>query len=113
MDAKSLYDNLTTTGGVPKEKQVMIDLLSARELSEAGITSFKWVPTTHMVADILTKPMKLPPVAMKLLREGLLAWKPTEEEQKEEDRRAELRRGQRQRRKAKVKSRTPTTQNYL
>ena len=103
VDAKSLYDNLTTTGGVPREKQVMIDLLAARELSETGAVKYMWVPTTHMLADILTKMMKPTDAASRFLRTGVMSLRPSEDELLVEQRKADLRRGQRQRRKEKAR----------
>ena len=63
----------------------------------------KWVPTTHMVADILTKSMTPTMPVLEFLRRGRLALQPTEDEQGQEDHRAQLRRDQRQRRKARMK----------
>ena len=60
-DAKSLYDHLSSTGSVPKERQTLIDLLVARDLAESGAVQLRWAPTTHMTADMLTKLM-VPPV---------------------------------------------------
>ena len=103
VDARSLYDHLKTTGSIPKERQVMIDLLAARELAETGGIQINWVPTTHMLADMLTKSMIPPQLVLQFLKTGILALKPTDEEQGVEDHRAALRRGQRQRRKEKMK----------
>jgi hypothetical protein len=58
-DARSLYDHLCTTGSMPSERQTLIDLLIARDLTEAKAMEIRWVPTTHMLADALTKSMKL------------------------------------------------------
>ena len=82
----------------------MIDLLAAREMAEDGSVSLRWVPTTHMVADMLTKSMTPPTAVLQFLKDGIMALKPTKEEQKEENHRADLRRGQRQRRKEKLRS---------
>ena len=82
----------------------MIDLLAARELTEGGSVQLKWVPTTHMVADILTKSMLSTQPVLEFLRRGHLALQPTEEEQSQEDHRAQLRRDQRQRRKIRMKN---------
>ena len=74
----------------------MIDLLAARELAEDGSVSLRWVPTTHMVADMLTKSMTPPTAVLQFLKDGIMALKPTSEEQKEEN--------HRQRRKEKLRS---------
>ena len=36
----------------------MIDLLVAGDLIESGALKLCWVPTTHMLAEVLTKAMK-------------------------------------------------------
>lgn len=100
-DAKSLYDHLTTTGSVPKERQTLIDLLVARELLEGGPLEIRWVPTTHMLADFLTKFMAVPEFASLLFEKQLTYLKPTPADEKKEDHRKALRQGQRQRRKDK------------
>ena len=74
----------------------MIDLLAAREMAEDGSVSLRWVPTTHMVADMLTKSMTPPAAVLQFLKDGIMALKPTSEEQKEEN--------HRQRRKEKLRS---------
>ena len=74
----------------------MIDLLAAREMAEDGSVSLRWVPTTHMVADMLTKSMTPPTAVLQFLKDGIMALKPTSEEQKEEN--------HRQRRKEKLRS---------
>ena len=81
----------------------MIDLLAAREMAEDGSVSLRWVPTTHMVADMLTKSMTPPVAVLKFLKEGAMSLKPTSEEQVEENHRADLCRGQRQRHKEKLR----------
>ena len=55
-DAASVYDHLHKTGSVPKERQVLIDLLTVRDLVEENVVDLRWIPTAHMLADILTKP---------------------------------------------------------
>ena len=102
-DAKSLYDHLSKTGSIPTERQVLIDLLTARDLIETKVMALKWVPTKHMPADILTKLMALNSVQEKVLRERIWSTRPTEEEDEEEKHRQELRQGQRQRRKIREK----------
>ena len=74
----------------------MTDLLAARELAEDGSVSLRWVPTTHMVAGMLTKSRTPPTAVLQFLKDGIMALKPTSEEQKEEN--------HRQRRKEKLRS---------
>jgi len=98
-DARSLYDHLNKTGSVPKEKQTLIDLLVARDLTEANALKLRWTPTTHMLADILTKVTAMTAVFGKFLKDGLYCLTQTAEEQELEKHRKELRQGQRQRRR--------------
>ena len=102
-DAKSLFDHLGRTGGVPTERQTLLDLLVAREMMEADIARIRWVPPAHQLADPLTKSMDSASLRNWLatcrwgLRQG--------ETQQEEDRRkAGLRKGQRERRKNRMKA---------
>ena len=98
-DARSLYDHLGKTGSVPKERQTLIDLLVARDLVEAGTVILRWVPTTHMLADILTKTQALSAVFRRLVTALRYSLKPTVEEVEVESHRQKLRQQQRQRRK--------------
>ena len=74
-DARSLYDHLGKTGSVPKERQTLIDLLVARGLVEAGTVFLRWVPTAHMLVDILTKAQALSAAYRKLVEEQAFALK--------------------------------------
>ena len=98
-DAKSLYDHLSTTGSIPKERQTLIDLLVTRDLVENGAVELRWVPTTHMPADMLTKEMVPSDPIKRLLAEGVFSVKPTAAEAEGEAHRKALRQGQRKRRK--------------
>ena len=100
-DARSLYDHLGKTGSVPKEKQTLIDLLVARDLMEEKAICLRWVPTDHILADILTKQMKVPPVAAKFLMQQRYCVMRSLEEKEKDAYRLALRQGQRQRRKEK------------
>ncbi|CAE8702081.1 unnamed protein product [Polarella glacialis] len=101
-DAKSLYDHLSKTGNLPSERQVMLDLLAAKELEEAGVTQIRWVPSVHQLADALTKSM-VSKVLVKFLDTNLYSLVQTGVEAADEEHRADLRRGQRQRRKERSK----------
>ena len=79
----------------------MIDLLVAKDLIEHGTVQIRWVPTGHMLADMLTKAMTPPAVAETFLRDGLYSLVQTEEAQQREAYRLALRQGQRARRKAR------------
>eukprot|EP00971_Amphidinium_carterae_P050827 1000886-Amphidinium_carterae.1 len=102
-DGKSLFDHLSTTGNVPSEKQVLLDLLYVKEQVEQGRLRIKWVPGTHQLSDVLTKDMKATPVLERFLQSGCYALVQGEDAQKEEERQQGLRREQRQRYKARKK----------
>jgi hypothetical protein len=70
-DARSLYDHINKTGSLPSERQTLIDLLIARDLTEAKAITVRWVPTTHQLADIFTKFMRSTPIFSKLIKEQL------------------------------------------
>ena len=103
VDARSLYDHLATTGSIPKERQTLIDLPVARDLAEQGSIQLRWVPTTHMLADMLTKFMPTPDKVAQLLRKQVVSLVPSTEEEEHEAHLRGLRQGQRQRRKARSK----------
>ena len=107
-DARSLYDHLHKTGSIPHEGQTLLDLLAARELVEDGICEVRWV--LHMIADILTKDMKVPAVAERFLSKGELSLIPSAEEAVTESHRHSLRQGQRQRKKERKARTTPNEQ---
>ena len=98
-DARSLFDHLNKTGSAPKEKQTLIDLLVARDLTETGTLKLRWMPTTHMLADILTKVTAVTAMFSKCVKDGLYCLTQTAEEQEFESHRKELRQGQHQRRR--------------
>ena len=102
-DARSVFDHLSKTGSVPTERQTLMDLLSVRELLDASVLKLFWVPSVHMLADILTKSMKAPVSFARFIKEAIWSLTQTAAEQQEESHRADLRRAQRQRRKTRMK----------
>jgi len=108
-DAKSLFDHLGKTGSMPKERQTLIDLLTARDLVENHAVDLRWMPTTHMLADILTKKMPITEIIKKALCDGWFSVVPTEKEEALETHRKTLRQNQRQRRKLRLKAEKKTT----
>ena len=40
---------------IPRERETMVDLLVIKNLVENSVVQLKWIPATHMLADILTK----------------------------------------------------------
>jgi hypothetical protein len=84
-DARSLYDHINKTGSLPSERQTLIDLLIARDLTEAKAITVWWVPTTHQLADIFTKFMRSTPIFSKLMKEQLYCLVGNDEERKRLD----------------------------
>eukprot|EP00971_Amphidinium_carterae_P228953 4542034-Amphidinium_carterae.2 len=103
MDGKSLFDHLSTTGNIPSEKQVLLDLLYVKKQVEQGRLRIKRVPRTHQISDVLTKEMKATPVLEQFLQSGCYALVQENDAQREEERQRGLRREQRQRCKARKK----------
>ena len=56
--AKSVYDTLVSDGGWPQEKRVGLDLMAVKESLQRTYDHLRWVPTRHMLADLLTKYMQ-------------------------------------------------------
>jgi hypothetical protein len=102
-DARSLYDHLHATGSMPSERSVMIDLLSAKDMVEAGIIQLRWCPTQHQLSDHLTKTMKCD-LLKQFMTTGRVQLTQTSEQQQHEQHKASLRQAQRQRRKTKMKA---------
>ncbi len=79
-------------------------MLGARDLIEGKALSLRWVPTTHQLADVLTKLIQSSEVMQRFLLNQKYGLIPTLEEEQEEARRQELRKGQRERRKERKKT---------
>ena len=71
----------------------------ARDLIEQKAIVFKWMPNSHMLADMLTKATVLNEVAKQYFATGRFSMVPTPHQEKEEAYRLRLRRGQRERAK--------------
>ena len=102
-DAKALFDHCHTTGGLAQERQTAIDLLMAKQWIEEKLMTLKWVPTFKQVADALTKSMKDTLLTL-WKKNGQVCLVSTAADQAEETRRSQIRRGQRERRAARLKS---------
>jgi hypothetical protein len=102
-DARSVFDHLKKIGSIPTERQVMLDLLAAKEMVEEGEVKIRWVPTQHMLADPLTKVMESGALKAYMRNQQEYALVQNEEEAAHEKHKADPRRGQRQRRKEKLK----------
>ena len=105
-EAKSLFDHMTTTGQVPKERQTLLDLLVCKDLIETKVVVMKWVPTYKQYADFLTKRMAAP-LWEEFVRTGRISLRETAEEAVEEERRRGIRRAQRHRRKERMQKQHP------
>ena len=103
-DAKSLYDHLNKTGSIPTERQTLIDLLVARDLQDNRAITIRWLPNSHMLADVLTKATRPNSMFVKFRDDGIFSLAPTTEQTQGEEKRQQLRQGQRQRAKARKKA---------
>ncbi len=101
-DARSMYDHVNTTGSIPSERTTMMDLLAAKELVEQALIILRWVPTQHQYADHLTKSMTCE-LLKRHLETGRICLIQTGADRIREEHKASLRRGQRVRRKARMK----------
>jgi hypothetical protein len=73
-DAKSLYDVLNNGHGLPENKRTALEVISIREYVRDGNVKFRWIPTSEMIADALTKEGAGAKVALrKLLQTGNFA----------------------------------------
>ena len=79
----------------------MIDLLTARDLHENGSLKVMWLPNRHMVADCLTNALTPNEVYFDLFSRNTFSLIPTVEQEQAEETRAQLRKDQRDRAKAK------------
>jgi hypothetical protein len=73
-DCNSLYDVCRKHGSLPSERRVALDLLDLREGLEEFGDQVRWIPTTHMLADALTKHMP-PDLILKVMRDCKYAFK--------------------------------------
>eukprot|EP00435_Cladocopium_sp_Y103_P070035 s255_g34.t1 len=95
-DAKGLHDHILKTGGVASEKQAALDMLMTKQLVEDGVMQIRWTPTWKQLADPLTKDM-VTTLLEHFRRSGKLCLVQTPEDEKEEVRRAGIRKAQRER----------------
>ena len=103
-DAKSLFDHLGKSGSIPTGRQTLIGLLVARDLQENGAVKLRWLPNTHMIADVLTKATPVNDVSREFRDRGLHSLVPTMQQVEHEHHRLTLRQGQRQRAKLRKRS---------
>lgn len=101
-DARAIYDHCHTTGHMAQERQTALDFLMSKRMIEEKLMSLRWVPTFKQLADALTKSMK-DVLLGQLKRDGFVCLISTPEDAAEEVRRSQIRRGQRERRAARVK----------
>ena len=102
-DAKGLHDHVHKSGGVASEKQVALDILMIKQMIEEQTIALRWVPTWKQIADPTTKEMS-GTLLDSFRNHPFLSLVQTEEDRVEEQRRSDLRRGQRERRKVRMKA---------
>ena len=102
-DAKGLHDHILKTGGIASEKQAALDMLMTKQLVEDGVMAIRWTPTWKQLADPLTKDM-VTILLEQFRRRSKLCLVQTPEDEKEESRRAGIRKAQRERRKIRMKA---------
>ena len=100
-DAKSLYDHVKKVGHLTAERQTALDLHLTKQMVEKGILGICWCPTFKQYADALTKEMDTEQFTV-YRQFWELCMKQTEQDKVLEERRALLRRGQRERRKLRM-----------
>ena len=98
-----MFDHLNKTGSIPKEKQTLIDLLTARDLIETKAVMLRWMPNRHMLADMLTKKVAPTEIVERFLKQGSYSAVPNVEDEAGDQYRLEPRKAQRQRRKDRKK----------
>lgn len=101
-DARSLFDHCHKTGHLAQERQTAIDMLMTKNMVEEGIVEMKWVPTFKQLADPLTKEMT-DLLLRKFKRTNQICLNCTAEDLETEKKRAAIRKGQRERRVARMK----------
>ena len=102
-DAKGLHDHILKTGGIASEKQAALDMLMTKQLVEDNVVQIRWTPTWKQLADPLTKDM-VTTLLEQFRHSSKLCLVQTPEDEKEETRRAGIRKAQRERRKMRMKA---------
>ena len=100
-DAKSLFDHVKKVGHLTAERQTALDLHLTKQMVETGILGIRWCPTFKQYADAVTKEMDTEQFTV-YRQFWELCMKQTEQDKVLEERRAALRRGQRERRKLRM-----------
>ena len=100
-DAKSVYDHTQGTA-MASERQTALDILATRQLIQEGTLYLHWVPTWKQFADGLTKAM-LDELFQRFRTSGKFSLKESEADRAEEERRAGIRKAQRERRKVRMR----------
>ena len=107
-DAKGLHDHVHKTGGMASEKQAALDILLVKQLVESGALQLRWTPTWKQLADPLTKDMS-GSLLEQFRQRSTVCLIQTAEDEIEEERRAGIRRAQRERRKIRIQKSTKPT----
>ena len=100
-DARSLFDHVHGSNQLPAERQTSLDILGIRQMVQEQLVALHWVPTWRQYADCLTKAIE--DVLYQCFKQhGRLNVKQSREDAREEERRALLRRAQRERRRIRI-----------
>ena len=106
-DARSVFDHVHGSSQLATERQTSLDILAVRQMVQQDLLKLSWVPTWRQYADSLTKAMD-EVLFYRFRQNGSLNLVESPADAAEEQRRAGLRRAQRERRKQKLKSLTST-----
>ena len=63
----------------------MVGLRIARDVQEPGAVKTRWLPSRHMIAEVLTKALSPDEVCLRVVRESRYSLVPTEQRQQFED----------------------------
>lgn len=102
-DAKSLYDHCLRVGHMATERQTALDILAVKTMIQENLVKLFWTPTFKQLADALTKEMD-DILLRKFRKDGKVCLVQSKEDEQIEVQRAQIRKGQRERRNLRMKS---------
>ena len=100
-DARSLYGHIHGTNALASERQTALDIMAIKQMIQDGFLNLHRTPTWKQFADGLTKELE-DTLFRKYRQAGQISLVQTPEDAVEEERRAGLRKGQCERRKARM-----------
>ena len=107
-DARALLDHVSKAGHMTSGRQTMLDILAAKQVIESTTVKIACVPRFRQIADALTKHM-VDQLFKSFKLKNQLCLKETEEDAQIDAHRADLRKGQRERRKLRMKATNTNT----